>query len=658
MSHSQDTAQLVSFLASTEIFAGVDPGSLERIASAMVIKTFSKGATILPQGVRGDSLYFVVLGSVVQVQEQPGVGLEQTIAEIGPRGSFGELSMLLCEEQMATARATEQTTCALLSNEAFERIVMALPQVGLTMARNLALQLRAAVRQLSYNATRLQGKTFNPELYSVLPPAELEGDTLVVAMTRPTDDAAVEALRKAMPGVRLRPMMCDGGDYKEYLDEVIRPALGLTAERSKVTGPMRAVKGVSPRDVVVVSAEQMTKRMGEVPGEKVVALLNELLAGAVNQRATAIHVEPGAETMNVRLRVDGRLIPLCEGLTMNMHGPLISRVKVLGNLDISEHHQHQSGQASFRVKEKLYDMRVSVLPTSRGEKAVLRVVDPGTALVPLEEVLLSGGLADVVHKALVKPAGAILVSGPTGAGKTTTLYALCQARMEATPDQNLVTLEDPIRCTLAGATQVQVSSQPGRTYPELLAGLLNQDPDVIMMSILRDPEAAQVALDASLTGQMVMAGVHAEGAVEAVLRLREMGCAPYLVSHAVDLSVGQRLVRRICPVCKERSEYSEPVRRALDRAEILAYEEAHSLFKGIGCPQCHGTGFLGRIPVLEVLKMDEQLREAVSQEFAEQRIKALAVEGRSITTFRQYAAFLLRKGMTVPAEALRLFGAD
>lgn len=668
MTESANLPQLVTFLATTELFRGIEEEVLTKIARAMVVKTFRRGADILEQGAPGDTLFFIIKGRAIQIHEQAGVGLEQTIAELMPCQAFGELSLLLGEQQTATTRATEDTTCALLSSEAFGRIAVALPKVSLTLARNMALQLREAVRQLGYSSTKLKGKTFNPELYSVLPssilerhqmvPLELEGDTMVVAMTRPNDEAAVETLRKAMPGVRLRPMICDSDEYLSYLEEVIRPALGLHSNASTTSVGKSAALKIDPREIKVIASEGPSRRGNEVPGETVINLFNELLATAVSQRATAVHVEPGDEELRVRFRVEGRLVPLGKGLSMSLHIPLISRLKVLGNMNILKHRMPQNGQASFRIREHLYDMRIAVLPTSRGEKAVVRVVDPKSSLIPLEEVIASHSLVDLVRKVVLRPSGGVIVAGPTGAGKTTTLYAMVHERLEATPDQSAVTLEDPVQYTLAGACQTQVGPGEGQSYSDMLRGLIRQDPDVIMISLLRDSETAQTALESALTGQMVLGGVHAEGAVQAIMRLKELGCQPFLISHAIDLSVSQRLVRRICPVCKEESAYRDPVRLSLARAGVLEMEESTRLYRGKGCPQCHNTGFMGRVAVLEMLRLDERMREAVSQGLGGKQLFDLAMQESAITTFRQYSAFLLRKGLTVPSEILRIFGTD
>ncbi len=662
--------KLVPFLATTDLFMGVEDELLAKIASAMVIQTYAKGVDILEQGAPANTLFFIISGQVVQIHEHTGAGMEQTVGELSAGHAFGELSMLLKETQSATSRAVEETTCALLSAEAFERITTALPQVALAMARNMARQLRGAVPLLGFSSTRLQGKAFNPELYGVLPaavleqhqmiPLELEGDTMVVAMTRPNDDTALDMLRQAMPGVRLRPMICDNAEYDAYLKDIIRPALGLySSSNSTSVGSSQAMK-IDPREIKIISSDSAAMRGGggEVPGEKVIGLFNELIAAAVSQRATAVHIEPGTRALRVRLRVEGRLIPLSRTLTLGLHVPLISRLKVIANMNISEHKRPQDGQASFRIQDRIFDMRISIIPTNRGEKAVVRVVDPLAAMMPLQEVVASSALQEVVRKVVLRPSGGIIVAGPTGAGKTTTLYAMVHERLESTPDQSAVTLEDPVQYTLEGACQTQVGAEEGQSCNEMLRGLLKQDPDVVMISLLQDVPTAQAALEAALTGQMVLGGVHAEGAIQALMRLRELGCQPFLISHAIDLSVSQRLVRRICPSCKEPTTYRDPIRYSLERAEILAMEESDKLFRGKGCAQCHNTGFMGRVGVMEMLRLDESMREAVSQGVGGKALFDLAVQEHAITTFRQYGAFLLRKGLTAPSEVLRLFGSD
>ena len=656
--------QIVQFLSRNEMFIGVDPGSLARIASATVAKEYAPGRTIIQQGDEGSALFIVARGRVVVVVEDLELGTEQIVSELGELELFGEMSVLLDEPRNASVRALVQTTCVILSRDAFQRIVMALPQVGLTVARNLARRLAAQNRATGFQFVRVGDYPFDPELYGMFPedmlvryeaiPLQTDGHSLTIAMTRPFDQTALDTFRALAPGVKIQPVACAVDDYQSYLKDVVAPTLGRDA--AAVGGRRPAQKhNYKAEQVQYVDPEPPSGGAQDLPGDAATRLFNELLVDAVNRGASDIHIEPSKDALRVRMRCDGRLVGYRRPFQRRFHAPLISRIKIIGGMDIAERRKPQDGRASFQIADKQIDTRINTLPTLYGEKIVLRVLDVGGGLLSLDKLILSKPLVALVRRAVSKSSGGVLIVGPTGSGKTTTLYSALDERNTQQTDISIVTVEDPVEYTLDGITQIQVSDVPGMGWAGVLRALLRQDPDVIMIGEMRDAETAQIALEGALTGHLVLTTLHADGAVEAATRLVEMGCPPYLVSSAIDLICAQRLLRRICPHCRVQHRYTDIVRMNLERAGVLPMTESEALFKGQGCPACQGEGYLGRAGCYEIMQLTEPVREGIGLGESEAVLRKIAVESKAMATFQQYAGFLLRNGMSTPSEVLRLF---
>ncbi len=667
MSEHLDQEELARFIELTSLFNGLEEGARAKIAAAMVQRTYEAGTNIIRQGQTADTLFIITLGRVGVFRQDEKLGVEQEVAQLGLLQEFGEMAILLDEPRGASVRALEDVTCAVLSREAFENIVKAIPTIGLSVARNLAQRLSERNRQLGFRFIRLMEEPFDPELYGMIPPQllerhqmvplRMEDDALLVAMTRPYDSAGYEAMAAAVQGVTIRTLACALDDYNAFLRNVIRPSRGFRQDGS----PGDAVRKLdySPRDLQVVGIDTGGGHSAmEVSGAQVIKKLNEIITEAVNLGVSDIHFEPGTKDMRIRQRLDGRMTPAGGGLPLEYHAPMVSRIKVMGGMDISERRRAQDGRLSLRMRDRPYDIRISTMPTQHGEKVVMRILDPESALIPLNQLILSSPLADVVHKAVFRPMGGIVVAGPTGSGKTTTLYSAVNERKGDSEDLNIVTIEDPIEYTLEGVNQTQVSNQEGHGFSDMLRALLRQDPDVILLGETRDPETARIALESALTGHLVLTTVHADGAVEAATRFVEMGCTPYLVGTALDLVVAQRLLRRICPNCRAETTPSELVRRNLERAGILDMAQSEVLSKGGGCSGCHKTGFQGRVGAYEVLRLNDPIREAIGLGESEATLRRLGQETNALTSFQDYSAFLLTSGLTSPAEVLRYFGQD
>ena len=357
----------------------------------------------------------------------------------------------------------------------------------------------------------------------------------------------------------------------------------------------------------------------------IIRMLNALLTQAARDGASDIHIEPYERSSSVRFRVDGTLREVVRP-NRALHGALISRLKIMAELDIAEKRLPQDGRISLRIGTRAVDVRVSTLPSAHGERAVLRLLDKSESKLTLEAVGMQGHVLKQFDDLIHRPHGIVLVTGPTGSGKTTTLYAGLQ-RLDAAAN-NIMTVEDPIEYELPGVGQTQVNAKIDMTFAKALRALLRQDPDVIMIGEIRDFETAQIAIQASLTGHLVLATLHTNDSASAVTRLIDMGVEPFLLSSSLLGVLAQRLVRKICPQCQ-----------------------------GNGCERCGNTGYQGRTGVFEMLVVDDAMRALIHQQAAEAKMRELALQG-GMTLMRDDGARLVRERITTAEEVLRVTGSD
>lgn len=379
----------------------------------------------------------------------------------------------------------------------------------------------------------------------------------------------------------------------------------------------------------------------------IIRLLNALLQQAVKERASDIHIEPYEKELEVRIRVDGTLRKVLSPPKI-IQDALLSRVKIMANLNIAEKRLPQDGRIRLLIGGRDIDIRVSVVPTTFGERAVLRLLDRKQGIMGLWEVGLNKGDEARMEELLKRTSGIILVTGPTGSGKTTTLYAALN--LIHTEDKNIITVEDPVEYQLKGIGQIHVNPRIGLTFASGLRSILRQDPDVIMVGEIRDVETAEIAIQASLTGHLVLSTLHTNDAPSAIVRLIDMGVEPFLVASSLAGVLAQRLVRTICNRCKESYEPS-----SLERSYFSTPPEA--LWRGAGCERCNHTGYLGRIGIFELLPVDIGLTHMITEKTDSQSIKGHAVS-RGMKTLRSDGLDKVRAGVTTLEELLRVTQKD
>ena len=404
-------------------------------------------------------------------------------------------------------------------------------------------------------------------------------------------------------------------------------------------------------DQLVDEAQSSDDLLDVVNRPPVIRLVNDILFRALQMRASDIHIHPYETKIQVRYRVDGILYDTLS-LNRNVLSLIISRIKVMAGMDIAERRMPQDGRCSVRIGQREIDLRVSTVPTSYGERAVLRILDKSTGILSLEELGFWEKDREVFDKMINRSHGVIFVTGPTGSGKSTTLYA-CLNRIDSKV-KNIMTVEDPIEYQLGGISQMQVSSKKGMTFVNSLRHILRQDPDVIMVGEVRDRETAAMAIQSSLTGHLVFSTLHTNDAAGAISRLLDFGVEPYLVSSSLICTLAQRLVRRICPDCKQAYEPPAHELRELGIAEV---NPDAKFYVGAGCSKCFETGYRGRTGIYELMTLTEEIREMIYQRQSAGAIKKKALD-LGMQTLRMDGARKILSGMTTIAEVLRVTQAD
>ena len=465
------------------------------------------------------------------------------------------------------------------------------------------------------------------------------GDIAVVGLRDGADPSALIETRRAL-GRPLRVEPLGQAAFDRRLSEVYAGDHLNAADGDDLEMP----SGLESLIDDIPAAADLLDTADDAP---VIRLINGIIAEAVRAGASDIHLEPFESALTVRMRVDG---VLREVLSLNprITPLLVSRIKVMARLDIAEKRTPQDGRIPLALGGKSLDVRVSTLPSRAGERVVLRILDRDQADLTLDRLGMAPDALDAFRAALREPNGIILVTGPTGSGKTTSLYAGLSLLNDAS--RNILTVEDPVEYAIDGVGQTQVNPKVGMTFAAGLRAILRQDPDVVMVGEIRDVETAQIAVQASLTGHLVLSTVHTNDAAGAITRLRDMGVEPFLLASTLRLIVAQRLVRRLCPACR-RSEAADAA-----TARLIGVRTGQPVWRAQGCDRCRQTGYVGRVGLYEVITVDDRIRRLIAAEADEEAINAIAFE-RMDTLARRARAFVL-SGLTSVEEAVRVTRRD
>ena len=472
-------------------------------------------------------------------------------------------------------------------------------------------------------------------------PLERRGSLLAVATTDPLDIEAMDSIELST-NLEVEPVVCTEAEF----DQLYTTLYGIDSGLDQLMEDMEHVAVSSGEagmgETLDVDVGVLEDQADQAP---VVRLVNSLLAQAVKERASDIHLSPEKDKVQTRFRIDGRLREMSTP-PKNLFPALVSRIKILANMDISVTRIPQDGRFTATLKNREINVRASCVPTIYGENVVLRLLDMSSEAFTLDDLGMQQDDLAKMEAALQKPYGMILSTGPTGSGKTTSLYA--GLRRINRPDINIVTLEDPVEYRVEGLRQVQLNRRAGMTFASGLRSILRQDPDVIMVGEIRDSETAKTAVQAAMTGHRMFSTVHTNDAAGAITRLIDMGVEPFLVSSVLLVSFAQRLMRKVCPNCAE--EYAPP--RGALRALGLESSSGCTFVRGQGCSMCMNTGYRGRTAVFEVLDIDDWIQDMIARGLQAKEIGRYAAQAGKLTTLRHDAARKVCQGLTTAEEAV------
>ncbi|MBI4352402.1 MAG: Flp pilus assembly complex ATPase component TadA, partial [Candidatus Omnitrophica bacterium] len=566
------------------------------------------------------------------------------------------LSEKIIEALKASQRVTEkdiQKALAIYAKQGGGTLRDILVQMGLISEKEL---LSFVSTELKIEFLNLAKYKINPDVGKMIPeklarkhkviPVSKIGTTLTLAISDPFNVIAVDDVA-LFTKHEVRCVLSPEKDILDAVDRLYRSEKeDMTAIAESITlaeGDVEVVKGEEDLSEFFLGSESQ-----EAP---VVKMVEVILREALKKRASDIHVEPFEKTVRVRYRIDGALEEVLAIPKKNQSG-VLTRIKIMSRLDITENRIPQDGRFKIKLQEKEVDFRVSILPVHFGNKVVMRVLDKSSLSVGLDKLGFSQEALRLLKDAIFKPFGMILVTGPTGSGKSTTLYSILNQLN--TPEKNIITIEDPIEYQVRGITQIQTKPEIGFDFANGLRAILRQSPDIVMVGEIRDSETADIGIKASLTGQLVLSTLHTNDASGAITRLVDMGVEPFLISSSVILVIAQRLFRKICPFCRQEVEIPKEVfeRSGISIEPFIREAGLRKFYRGRGCEKCNKTGYLGRIAILEMLVMDNRIRDLTIKRASAYEIRDYAVKN-GMTVLRNDALRKFCQGITTLDEVLR-----
>ncbi|MGH9522551.1 MAG: ATPase, T2SS/T4P/T4SS family [Terriglobales bacterium] len=665
------------FLQRIKLFSALSVEDCQQVVKRMKRRDFPPNQVIVREGAPGNSMFFITAGQVEVRKKDPNTGIDFLLTEMGTGQNFGEMALLTGKPRTATVTSVQATTCAVLEEPEFRDLLMRYPKIGLALTRILAERVEVASQQVGIEFINLAKVQVDQRVLALLPepmmvqhkviPVAFMNNRLTLAMTNPNNIIALDDIRRIIKGVMIEPVVCTDDDFRKFMTGTYRQLMKKDEPAAaSSTGKMQALTdaGAAParstdelmhdlqsdtieklqisEDTAVSDSKQDLAAASE--DAPIIRLANSVLGLAIKKGASDIHVEPMEKDVIIRYRIDG-VLQTIQNLPKKVQLGLISRLKILSKLDISEKRLPQDGRISVNMEGKPIDFRVSTVPAKWGEKVCLRILDKSNTTLGLDKVVSHEPTLKLIRELINQPYGIMYVTGPTGSGKTTTLYSALAEINE--PGINISTAEDPIEYDLQGVNQIQANKDIGLDFARILRAFLRQDPDVILVGETRDKETAHIAVEAALTGHLVFTTLHTNSAAGSFTRLGEMGIEPFLVSSSTIGVMAQRLARRLCKGCKEQYEAEDQV------CEFMGLPPKSLMWKGKGCDACNGKGVKGRIGIYEVMKMNAELRAMVAKGALTEDIHNTALR-IGMLDLKKYAALLLLNGDTSVEEVLQV----
>jgi type IV pilus assembly protein PilB len=664
---------IVTFLAGTPLFKACDRTTIERIAPHVFPAEVPQGTVIIRSGTPDPGIGFLYAGKAVVRQYDPQSGRPMVLEQITVGDAFGDTGAFTGTASPHDIVADVDSTVILLGHELVKQIAANVAAFSFAAARRLATKLATSppptrartpsagppivpsgdggvkfVRVSSYDPSQQVIELVPAKMIQQqrLLPLELRGKVLTIGMVDPLNSASRAELARVLSSVDVQVVAISQDDFNEAY-------VRLRIDSSRPSRGARAHDAVPPEQLVfdVADQEREAKQAGII-GDEVVTMASRIVAHAIERGASDIHVENDAGGARIRFRVQGQLYDWDHAVPVSYIRGLIARFKVLAGLDITERRLPQDGRIGVRFGKREVDLRISTIPTSRGEKIALRMFEAATMQRPLEAIFHDNAVLDEVRAAIQRPYGAILVAGPTGSGKTSSLYAALGERKRTRPDTNILTVEDPIEYRLAGVTQVQVNHAVNLGFSQVLRAMLRQDPDVIMVGEVRDDDTAQLALEAAMTGHLLFTSLHANNAVGVIQRLENLGCSRPLIGQSIALLMVQRLARKLCQRC---TSFEPPAPVMVDNLAVhglIDRKAPKPLPRAVGCTDCNQTGYNGRVAVIEMMSINDNLRSLIMANISLAEIEKAAQASNDLISFRQSAIHLMSQQLISPSEAL------
>jgi type IV pilus assembly protein PilB len=679
------------YLNQVQLFSALDYDDCLKVESRLKAREFVPMQVIVREGGPGNSMYVIQSGAVEVRKRDPSTSIDFLLTELGAGACFGEMALLTGKPRTASVVATEPTKCTVLERQDFEELLLAHPKIGVSLSQVLADRLEESNQQTGIEYINLMKLQFDPRVLGLVPqpmvqqhkilPIAFSNNRLTLAMVNPNNLVALDDVRRVVKGVIIEPVVTSEEDFKRFVsttyvelakkeeerklqarqnafalmknvpgDQAAAEVDRLMAQTETLEGILESLQNEALKSIEMEESQPATESVTDLSKSAeeapIIRLANGILALAIKRGASDIHVEPQENDVIVRFRIDGTLEQV-QTLPKKIQLGLISRLKILSKLDIAEKRLPQDGRISVRMEDRPIDFRVSTIPSKWGEKVCMRILDKSNTLLGLDKLILNGDILSLVRGMIAEPYGIIYVTGPTGSGKTTSLYSALAELND--PNVNISTAEDPIEYDLPRVNQVQAHKDIGLDFARILRAFLRQDPDIILVGETRDRETAQIAVEAALTGHLVFTTLHTNDAAGAFTRLGEMGVEPFLMSSSTIGVVAQRLTRRLCQDCKEAYEPDELALKYMS----IEPDPPLQFFRNRGCASCSYTGFRGRVGVYEVLRMNQTLRRLVSGGSSAEAIAEEAVRG-GMKTLKDYSGWLLRNGWTTLEEVLQV----
>jgi type IV pilus assembly protein PilB len=684
---------IADFLSSTALFQDCDRATIDKIAPHILAYEVGGGTVIVRAGTANPGIGFLYSGRAA-VRLPHGEGGE-ALEPVDIGDAFGDTGAFLGTTQPWDVVAEQDCVVLLLGSELIAQIATKVAAFSFAAARRLARRVitaapptrarrntslpplipamttaqataasapsgaaagsRPAV-ELVIPFVRVATYDPTPQVLSMVPakviqqhrlmPLSLVERTLTVGMVDPHNASSRGEVQRLLSSVDVAVVAIGQDDFNESY-------VRLRLDASRGARGVRLPDQISPESLLfdIVDQEREAKTAGVI-GDEVVAMASRIIAHAIERGASDVHIELDTTGLRVRFRVQGQLLDWENNVPATYAKGLVARLKILAGLDITERRLPQDGRIGIKLGRREVDLRVSTLPSSRGEKIALRLFEAASTMRPLDNIFHDPKVLTALRSTINRPYGAIIIAGPTGSGKSSTLYAALGERKRTRSDTNLLTVEDPIEYRLSGITQVQVNHAVDLTFAKVLRAMLRQDPDAVMVGEVRDDETAQLALEAAMTGHLLFTSLHANNATGVLQRLENLGCSRPLIAQSVALVLVQRLVRRLCSRCAVVEPPPPVMLENLASLGLIDRASPPPLPRTVGCAECNQTGYNGRIAVVEMLQMGDPQRAHVMAGGSLADLEREAIESGALIPFRSSALHLMEKKMISPSEAL------